>query len=96
MGAPVGTDWGFGTATQTTIPVTRLVAVPGGAVTMVAQAFLTSTMVQAGTQPFSAASPVTITGLNANTSYRVRAAWADAAGVPVSDWSPLKPAATLP
>lgn len=88
MPAPADADWTVGTPTTTTIPCTRVAAVPGGATQMLWRAINNTTNVLAAAFQ---ASPVS--GLTTGTQYRVQAAWFNG-GVQVSDASPAKLATT--
>lgn len=79
-GQPI--DWTIGTQTATTIPTTRVAAIPAGATQMLWRAIRNSD--GAVVVPFNNS----LTGLTTLTAYRVAAAWFNGSGIQVSDASP--------
>jgi hypothetical protein len=84
MSGPIDADWTVGTPTATTIPLTRVAAIPAGATQMLWRAINAAT--GALGSPFNG-SP--LSGLTTATQYKVQAAWFNGS-IQVSDASPVK------
>lgn len=77
---PSGGDWTIGAPTATTIPVTRVAAIPAPATQMIFRAINNAT-------GLVIAESGTLTGLVTATTYRVQSSWWNAAGR-ISEYSP--------
>jgi hypothetical protein len=82
VAAPALADFTVGVPTATTIPLTRVAAIPAGSTSMLWRAINNATGVL--TAPFN---PSPLTGLTTATQYRVQAAWFNGSQQ-VSDPSP--------
>lgn len=84
--APQIGDWTVGAPTATTLTITRVAAIPGGASSMgiLTVNVLTGNFVSL-TGP-TASTPFNVTGLTPATAYRLQAAWFSGT-LRISDWS---------
>lgn len=93
FGAPDVAGFSIGTVTATTIPVNRAATFPTAVTAWIAQAVnvVTASVHNPGA---NSGTPITITGLTTANTYRVYVAWANSAGVRLSDWALLSTTTT--